>query len=373
MVRNDDNLPQSRDALLAIIADLQSQLQQQQQQQQQSHAATSQPLDGRAQSQQMSARPGSAMQSRSRSRRSSTPSNTNGGTGSSNGSGGGVGIGLGNLNGSVRRPSYAGAPPSSLATPTHVQYSTPPPHALKRDKSYDDLNGVMATASPTSLARNGQAHAAHRKPSFTGSALNGSGGASSRIPMPVIAKGSVGTAATLAGGSSPKSPLPYGSAGDGDKEGDGAGRFEGPRPALNVLQDSPHIPSRYGSYQPVGADADGEDAEPLGDEELLMQSRSGSLPIPPAASLIPRSTSPSLRSPKYSTDSELSPELDSPDQESQQVLTNSSRRAGKSSATSATGGAARAGSSPFFGGSAGFTERHGEYSRDVAFVRVASD
>jgi hypothetical protein len=278
---------------------------------------------------------------------------------------------MGNLNGSVvRRPSYAGAPPSSLATPTHVQYSTPPPHALKRDKSYDDLNGVMATASPATSARNGQAYAAHRKPSFTGSSLNGSNnGASSRIPMPVIAKGSVGTAATLAGGSSPKSPLAYGGAGEyGDLQEDGAGRFEGLRPALNVLQDSPHVPSRYGSYQPVGADVDGEDADSPGDDELLMQSRSGSLPIPPAASLIPRSTSPSLRSPKYSTDSELSPGLDSPDQEAQQVLTSSSRRAGKSSATSATGGAARAGSSPFFGGSAGFTERHGERFHDVSHI-----
>ena len=317
----------SNDALLAIIANLRAELVQTQSQLQHTGTATSS-----QQTTQHASAPG-------RTRRTSIPVPLNGV----------------NVHGHVApRPAsraassyrstrgadspqfgYPGAPPSSLAAPMAITLSTPPGYTLRRDKSYEDLASVIHQSQPSPTTRG------PRKASFTqaqnrkledggsqrrrsnsigsGTGVNGS---SSRIPMPVLPKGSVGTATTLAGGSSPKSP-PYRANGGDSPET----RFEAPSSPL--ARDEPY------DVQYTNGNSHSDTVE-----ELDMQSRSASLPLP---SLSPNLSSPTSRGPRYSTESEVS--LDTPDSDS---------RVPRSSAP------VRAGSSPFFGGSAGFTERHGK-------------
>ena len=322
--------PPTNDALLAIIANLRAELVQTQSQLQQTSSTSSQHHNNAA----SSAVP-------VRNRRTSIPVPLNG-----------IGIGVhgqpasrpasraASSYRSTRGPDtppvgYAGAPPSSLAAPMAVTLSTPPGYpGLRRDKSYEDLASVVnqPLPSPTTRgprktsftqAQNRRPEAGRRRSSSIGPG-NNVNGSNSRIPMPVIAKGSVGTATTLAGGSSPKSP-----SNRNDEEDGPNAHFEAP-------------PSPLSSQVPYDSqyELNGQNGDHV--EELDMQSRSASLPLP---SLSPNLSSPTTRTPRYSTESEVS--LDTPDSES---------RGPRSSAP------VRAGSSPFFGGSAGFTERHGMYS-----------
>lgn len=244
---------------------------------------------------------------------------------------------------------YQGAPPSSLATPTSA---SAPAFALRRDTAYDDLARVMNAPSPLPASRtsNGLGISSPPPPRRS-SSMNSSGTPTSisKVPMPVIALGSVGTATTLAGGSnSPKTPL---SASD-------KATFDGTpiraRPHANAGNDAQHaVPEGVlrDSTNASTRNSKHSNSPDDGDSDKLSDSTS-TLGLPP----LPHSMPSDMRSPHLSSDGECeySPTttMDSNDDEPKIAM----RRQSKSSA-----GMSRGGSSPFFGGSAGFTERHGQY------------
>jgi len=219
---------------------------------------------------------------------------------------------------------YPGAPPSSLATASY---------SLKRDKSYEDLHSVMGAPSPISTRKNSlnsssesnglglaKPQTVRRRSSSTSASSEGGlkNSAGSRIPLPSIPRGSVGTAATLAGGGSPKgSPLITRSDSNGFVASDTS--FEGPRHPLRPI----HV-----SQESANGVAD----------DLDMTSRGPSTSLPPPPSAIPRPVSPPMR-PLKSSPGNVADYIEEDRQPRSATL--------------------RTSSSPFFGGSAGFTEKHG--------------
>lgn len=202
---------------------------------------------------------------------------------------------------------YPGLPPSSLATTSPTVYS------LKRDDGYEDLQSVMESSptSPSSLTKTRSFSAGIRKQrSSDGTALKNSNGSTSRLPMPVIAKGRVGTAATLAGGGSPQREV---------SDANGHPSVDGVSPTTESAVQDPREDTRANHVNSNGYD------------DLTLRAPSQSLPFP-SNEHIPRSVSPSMRFTKSS---------------------DHDNRDGPKSA------GLRANSSPFFGSSAGFTERHG--------------
>lgn len=241
---------------------------------------------------------------------------------------------------------YTGAPPSSLATPTSASV---PAFSLKRDAAYDDLARVMNAPSPNPASRtmNGLGISSpppHRRTSSLNS--NGTPISTSKVPMPAIPPGSVGTATALAGGSnSPKTPLSA-----TDKSFDCTPVR--PKIQTNGGHDVHALPDRVlrDSTNAATRSSSKHSGSPGDDSEKISSSASSTLGLPPLPQHIPSG----VRSPHLSSDGEgeYSPTttMNSTDDEPKLPT----RRQSKSSA-----GASRGGSSPFFGGSAGFTERHG--------------
>lgn len=252
---------------------------------------------------------------------------------------------------SASASGYAGAPPSSLATPTSA---STPAFTLKRDTAYEDLARVMNAPSPNPASRiaNGLGISSppHRRTSSLNSnASNGTPTSLSKVPMPVIAPGSVGTATTLAGGSnSPKTPL------SADKT-----TFDGtpirPKHAHSNKDESNSVPNGVLRDATNGAMRNNHSDSPDCEADKLSNSAS-TLGLPPLPHSMPNNMPSGMRSPHLSSDgeNEYSPAttMDYSNDDEPQVAV---RRQSKSSA-----GMSRGGSSPFFGGSAGFTERHGE-------------
>lgn len=218
---------------------------------------------------------------------------------------------------------YPGAPPSSLATTSY---------SLKRDKSYEDLQSVMSAPSPMSTRKNSlnsssesnglglaKPQTVRRRSSSTSASSEGGLKTSegSRIPVPAIPKGSVGTAATLAGGGSPKSPLITRSDSNGFVDGDTS--FEGSRHPIRPIHTS-HDPAN-------------------GQDELDMMRRGPATSLPPPPSAIPRPVSPPMR-PIRSSPGNVADYMEVEERQPRSATVRTS-------------------SSPFFGGSAGFTEKHG--------------
>ena len=245
--------------------------------------------------------------------------------------------------------------------------ASPTTYTLKRDKSYDDLKSVMSWPSPSSSSSrtNGRKnslsqqdspgtsngtgnvvgfglHSSSRRRRSSSTAAGSDSGrnsASTRIPMPVMPRGSVGVAAALAGGTSPKSPLSQNYSNEGDLEDDNEAdaTFDGPPPRL--LEPDRLLSSANGSLRYKNAHHDFDTSN---------QDSPASLPPHPSASRRP--FSPPMRPGKSS------------ESESSATWTEDERTSRPS--------AARASSSPFFGGSAGFTERHGPYKAVDALCKA---
>ena len=217
--------------------------------------------------------------------------------------------------------------------------ASPTSYTLKRDKSYNDLKSVMSMPSPSSSntqfherksslsqqTTNGNGNgpmlksSARRRSSSTGASSDGGKSVtSSRIPVPILPKGSVGTAAALAGGASPKSPLAQSNTSEDEDEANGT--FEGTPPHS--------FPNRI-----LNGNTNGSSRHTYAVEELDTIKHGPSSSLPPI--------SPNMRIDK-SSEGEPPPISLADDKTSRPM-------------------AGRTSSSPFFGGSAGFTERHGAH------------
>lgn len=209
-----------------------------------------------------------------------------------------------------------GQPPSSLAT-------SPTVYSLKRDDAYVDLHGVAAH-SPTLPNGHAEPISPYKSVSMQGKqssmrkqrsddTLRRSAGNSTRIPMPAIPRGRVASAATLADGSSPTS------------------KSRDTSQALHATLNGQLSPVRQNGLPTILSERTFPNGDAHDDTALQV---------------------PLQRSPTLSQGS--SARAASPVRRMSRVIEYDEGADHPKSA------AHRTSSSPFFGGSAGFTERHGE-------------
>jgi hypothetical protein len=283
------------------------------------------------------------------------------------------------------RAGYLGAPPSSLAV-----VSTPPTSAstlefsLKRNLAYDNLAGVSNAPSPrppalqprrSSAASSSGLGISSPPPHTRNTSLSGTPTSSSSLKanMSVIPQGSVGTATTLAGGSNSNSPRTpqfqseerSASSHNNDTPSRASKQQNKDDIPSNVLRDTTNGAVRESKYGGVSDEVM---------DKLTSSSAATLSPPPPIQGHQKIDTLLSANgSPNLSSDGEYSPATTATtmeDMEDDIMVRLPMRKHSKASA----GASARGGSSPFFGGSAGFTERHGERSlyftcRSVTYIR----